>query len=91
MPNRRRQSKHTREFRPLSGHHPSAEVRADGEWLVGGIPTGRSQKDYTCPGCGGRIAAGVKHLVVWPSQAPIGTSQAVEARRHWHEHCWRRH
>ncbi|OYO07462.1 hypothetical protein [Enemella evansiae] len=90
MPNGRRRSKHTREARPLSGHHPIAETRGDGEWLVRGIPAERALKAYTCPGCGGIIPPGTAHVVAWPRTPSIGSASAVEERRHWHKHCWQR-
>lgn len=88
MPNGRRRSKHARPHRPLGTHHPQAETRVSGEWLVRVIPVGRSQKTYVCPGCQHPIAPGVAHLVVWPRVASLGSSSAIDERRHWHTHCW---
>ncbi len=87
---RKRPSKHTRPHRPLSGGHPAAVTRSDGEWLVRPIPVGRSEKAYLCPGCGGNIAPGLAHVVVWPRIPPIGASSAMDYRRHWHSWCWDR-
>lgn len=90
MPNRRRKSKHTRPHRPLGDHHPSAQTRRDGEWLVRGIPAGASTKAYRCPGCDQLIAVGLTHVVVWPRVASLGSTSAIEERRHWHRWCWDR-
>jgi DNA-directed RNA polymerase subunit RPC12/RpoP len=40
------------------------------------------EKRYRCPGCEHEILSGVRHLVVVPLEDP-------DARRHWHEGCWR--
>lgn len=40
------------------------------------------EKRYRCPGCEHEILPGVRHLVVVPLEDP-------DARRHWHEGCWR--
>ena len=39
-------------------------------------------KAYICPGCDHPVRPGLRHLVVVPSGYP-------DARRHWHEACWR--
>ncbi|MEW6059428.1 MAG: hypothetical protein AB1551_04685 [Actinomycetota bacterium] len=39
-------------------------------------------KPYRCPGCDHVVRPGLWHLVVVPEDDP-------EARRHWHEACWR--
>ncbi|MGH3441395.1 MAG: hypothetical protein ACRDUY_05010 [Nitriliruptorales bacterium] len=49
---------------------------------VEAVPGCRARKDYVCPACGNRIAAGHGHVVAWPAGSP-------DARRHWHRHCWR--
>lgn len=41
-----------------------------------------SEKAYRCPGCDHEIRPPVRHLVVVPLEDP-------DARRHWHEGCWR--
>ncbi len=41
-----------------------------------------SDKPYRCPGCDLEIRPMVWHLVVVPEDDP-------DARRHWHEGCWR--
>ena len=33
---------------------------------------------------------GVAHVVAWPRLALIGSTSAVEDRRHWHAACWAR-
>jgi hypothetical protein len=52
--------------------------------LVPGIDVRRvsGDKPYRCPGCDLEIKPGVWHLVVVPHDDP-------DARRHWHEGCWR--
>ncbi|GGD40457.1 hypothetical protein GCM10010915_21620 [Microbacterium faecale] len=64
------------------------EVRHGAEWNVQPVGTGRSDKPYTCPGCGGTIAAGLAHLVTWRADGVLGDRADLEARRHWHSHCW---
>ncbi len=44
-------------------------------------------KPYTCPGCGGSIAAGAWHVVAWPIDSLLGGG--VKMRRHWHSGCWK--
>ncbi|HHV21886.1 MAG TPA: hypothetical protein GXZ30_10195 [Propionibacterium sp.] len=88
MPNQRRRSKHARPHRPLGSHHPVTQTRRDGEWLVRGIPEGSSTKVYRCPGCHQLIAVGTAHVVVWPRTASLGSSSAIDERRHWHRGCW---
>lgn len=87
----RRPSKHLRAARPLSlSAGQTSDTKADGRWVTRPITTQRATKDYTCPGCGQTIAAGVAHLVAWPATPPIGSSSGLEHRRHWHTACWRR-
>jgi hypothetical protein len=52
--------------------------------LVPGFDVRRvsSDKPYVCPGCERVIHPRTWHLVVVPQDEP-------EARRHWHEGCWR--
>ncbi|HET9444409.1 MAG TPA: hypothetical protein VFO65_13850 [Acidimicrobiales bacterium] len=54
----------------------------DGEGEVRAVQPYEARKAYLCPGCNGRIEAGVGHLVVVPGDAP-------DLRRHWHHGCWR--
>ena len=86
----RRPSKHLRAVRPLSAGFASTATRRDGEWVVQSLGAGRSVKDYTCPGCQQRVAAGTAHVVAWPHQPRVGSPSAVEDRRHWHTSCWAR-
>ena len=46
-------------------------------------------KAYRCPGCGGAVDEGVAHVVVWRADGVLGDQADLEARRHWHAHCWR--
>ncbi len=55
------------------------------DWaLVSGFDVRRvsGEKPYRCPGCDHVVRPGLWHLVVVPEDDP-------EARRHWHEACWR--
>lgn len=65
------------------------ETRRGRAWTVQAIAAAAAQKSYVCPGCAAGIAAGVAHVVVWPADGALGDAAAVEARRHWHNHCWR--
>ena len=64
------------------------ERRSTGEWHVQPMSERSSVKDYACPGCGGTVAAGTAHVVVWRADSIFG-ERAVEERRHWHTGCWR--
>ena len=86
----KRPSKHLRAARPLAGDFASAASKADGEWLWRGVRPENAAKAYRCPGCDLVIAAGVAHVVVWPIRPAIGSTSAVEDRRHWHTACWAR-
>jgi hypothetical protein len=46
------------------------------------VPAYRAGKAYVCPTCDAAIAQGVGHVVAWPEGQ-------LDARRHWHGHCWR--
>lgn len=86
---KRRASKHTRAPRPLlAGGYQRREVRGSVTYIVRDVPAHRSTKTYTCPGCQHSIAPGTGHIVAWPEQAPYGSQLGLEARRHWHQHCW---
>lgn len=65
------------------------ETRRGAQWWVQPISAARALKDYTCPGCGRTVAAGVAHLVVWRSDGVLGEAADLAGRRHWHTHCWR--
>ena len=49
-----------------------------------------SDKTYRCPGCGGDIPPGVRHLVAWNEDHLFGSEAGLADRRHWHTQCWRR-
>lgn len=86
---RRRPSKHLREPRPLlAGGYQRSETRRGVTYIVRDVPAHRSTKTYTCPGCQHDIAPGIAHIVAWPQVAPAGSQTGLEARRHWHQHCW---
>jgi hypothetical protein len=77
--------------RPLStGTFARLEAKSDGEWMVQTMPADASTKSYTCPGCSQPVAVGSAHVVTWPREASIGSTSAVEERRHWHTSCWQR-
>ncbi|QDZ14074.1 hypothetical protein [Humibacter ginsenosidimutans] len=65
------------------------EVRRGREWNVQPVSGASAQKTYTCPGCGGIVAQGTAHLVVWRADGVLGDAADLEARRHWHTACWR--
>ena len=66
----------------------TGEERADGRGIVRTMTGAAAIKAYRCPGCHRLIPAGVAHLVVWPSAPPIGGTETVTERRHWHTGCW---
>lgn len=86
----RHPSKHLRTPRPLSSSFATTAAKSDGRWIVQGITAERAQKPYLCPGCNHDISVGEPHLVVWPELPSIGSSSAVDERRHWHGACWKR-
>ena len=86
----RRDSKHLRAPRPLAAVHPSAQLKADGRWIVQQLPGARTAKTYRCPGCSALINPGTAHIVAWPDTPALGSERAVDDRRHWHSACWER-
>ncbi|MGO1839852.1 MAG: hypothetical protein ACTH2J_02140 [Candidatus Microbacterium stercoravium] len=64
------------------------ESRGGSEWNVQPVGQGRSEKHYSCPGCSRPIEAGSAHLVTWRADGVLGDRADLEARRHWHSHCW---
>ncbi|HRA75908.1 MAG TPA: hypothetical protein PLE12_06695 [Propionicimonas sp.] len=87
----KRPSKHLRPARPLAaGGFASLQSRADGEWMVQTMPADAATKTYSCPGCNQSVGPGTAHVVVWPRDASIGSTSAVDERRHWHTGCWAR-
>ncbi len=87
----KRPSKHLRPPRPLTvGAFARLESKQDGDWMVQAMTADAATKTYHCPGCNRSFGPGVAHVVVWPRQASIGFTSAVEERRHWHNACWAR-
>ncbi|MCW2747984.1 MAG: hypothetical protein JWP10_1126 [Nocardioidaceae bacterium] len=68
----------------------SIEVKSDGEWHVRLVTGSASTKDYRCPGCEQLIRPATPHMVIWPVQKALLSDSALDERRHWHTHCWRR-
>jgi hypothetical protein len=66
-----------------------SEIRRGAEWTVQPISAVQAVKVYTCPGCGGQIAEGTAHVVVWRADGVLGDAADLAARRHWHSHCWK--
>jgi hypothetical protein len=46
------------------------------------VPAYRATKPYVCPTCSATIPFATGHVVAWPEGQ-------LDARRHWHRHCWR--
>ncbi|WP_166983851.1 hypothetical protein [Paramicrobacterium fandaimingii] len=65
------------------------EMRRGVAWNVQPVSAARALKEYSCPGCGGVVVTGVAHLVAWRADGVLGDSSDLDARRHWHSHCWR--
>lgn len=65
------------------------EQRRGTAWTVQPVAAARSQKTYTCPGCGRDIDPGVAHVVVWRADGVLGDAADLAGRRHWHTACWR--
>lgn len=65
------------------------ETRRGQEWKVQPVRAESALKPYVCPGCGGTVAPGIAHLVVWRNDGVLGDAADLAARRHWHTHCWR--
>ncbi len=63
--------------------------KRDGLWNVQPLGVANATKHYICPSCGGDIAPGVAHTVVWRADGIMGEEDDLAARRHWHLHCWR--
>lgn len=87
----KRPSKHLRPHRPLSrGGFAHLVDKSDGSWMVQTMPAGSTAKTYVCPGCDRQITLGASQVVVWPRDPSIGSTSAVDERRHWHTSCWQR-
>ncbi|SNS52271.1 hypothetical protein SAMN06309944_0634 [Micrococcales bacterium KH10] len=67
----------------------STQQRRGEDWIVQQIRGGT--KEYVCPGCGRKIAAGTAHVAAWRSESIWGAQAALDDRRHWHTGCWQRH
>jgi len=65
------------------------EVRRGVAWNVQPVSPAQALKEYRCPSCGAAIEPGVEHVVVWRADGVLGERADLEARRHWHKHCWR--
>jgi hypothetical protein len=61
---------------------PDAAVAALVGYEAHSVPAHRAGKRYVCPTCDATIGPGVGHVVAWPEGQ-------LDARRHWHRHCWR--
>ncbi|WP_298036606.1 hypothetical protein [uncultured Microbacterium sp.] len=88
--NRRRpeRSSSDESFDRLLAGWKRTEARRGHEWTVQPVSAQRAVKDYTCPGCRGTVRSGSAHLVVWRADGVLGDAADLEARRHWHTHCW---
>lgn len=63
------------------------EVDGQGrEWTVREVAG--SEKSYRCPGCGGDIPPGARHVVAWTEDNIFGADAGLAERRHWHTQCW---
>ncbi|MDZ8201934.1 hypothetical protein RZO50_10430 [Microbacterium sp. SSW1-59] len=76
-------------FERLLAGWKRTEVRRGSAWTVQPVSGAQSVKEYTCPGCGRTIAAGTAHVVAWRADGVLGDRADLEARRHWHNACWR--
>ncbi len=65
------------------------ETKQGRQWVVQPISEANALKTYTCPGCSLLIEPGVAHLVAWRNDGILGEQADLEARRHWHQACWR--
>nr|WP_243845441.1 hypothetical protein [Microbacterium halimionae] len=66
-----------------------SETRRGSQWTVQPVSATQANKTYVCPGCGGSVAPGVSHLVVWRADGVLGDAADLAGRRHWHSHCWK--
>jgi hypothetical protein len=65
------------------------ETRRGHQWNVQPVSAASAVKNYSCPGCGGIVAPGTAHLVVWRADGVLGDAADLASRRHWHTGCWR--
>ena len=94
MAKNNRSRKRDAEYEPLDVERLTmgfrrTEVRNGREWTVQPISALNANKTYTCPGCSLMIQEGVAHLVAWRNDGILGDKADVEARRHWHQACWK--
>lgn len=87
--NRRRPVEHDDSLDRLMAGWKRTEMRRGAECFVQPVAAAKAVKDYTCPGCGRTVLAGVAHLVAWRADGVLGDTADLRDRRHWHEHCWR--
>jgi hypothetical protein len=76
-------------FERLLSGWKRTEVKRGVAWTVQPVSSTQAQKDYTCPGCGRAVAAGVAHVVTWRTDGVLGDAADLAARRHWHAACWK--
>ena len=91
---RRRPSKRDQAYEPLDVERLTfgarrSEARRDGTWTVQPIAATNATKEYVCPGCQMVIEPGVAHIAAWRQDGILGDQADIEARRHWHSHCWK--
>jgi hypothetical protein len=91
---RRRSSKRDQPYEPLDVErltmgHRRTEVKRGSTWTVQPISEANALKSYSCPGCLGTIDPGIAHVAVWRQDGILGDNADIEARRHWHSHCWK--
>lgn len=65
------------------------ETRRGRAWNVQPVTAAQALKPYRCPGCGLGIPEQTPHVVVWRADGVLGETADLDARRHWHAHCWR--
>lgn len=88
--NRRRvEPVHEDSFERFVAGHRRTESRRGREWNVQPVSAKKAVKAYVCPGCRTPIDTGTAHLVIWRVDGIMGDAADLQARRHWHEHCWR--
>lgn len=86
---RRRDDAADDSFERLLAGWKRTETRRGSLWTVQPVSRAQAVKAYRCPGCGRTIDPGVAHLVTWRADGVMGDSADLEARRHWHDHCWK--
>ncbi|WP_029068509.1 hypothetical protein [Jonesia quinghaiensis] len=69
----------------VSGGRRTVTRRGD-DWTV--QPVRGNDKEYVCPGCHRVVPAWTSHIVAWANESLFGPQAALDARRHWHTHCW---